>query len=116
MTWALGVDYVEALALPVVVMVLGIVFRRQLVGVARRVQSIDTPFGGVSFDQQAQEVDRETVAAVESQQQAAHSSAEPGRPLNPEREEADYMGETSRRFSDLRVQARRDPTAAVLGG
>ncbi|MFG2523147.1 hypothetical protein [Streptomyces sp. NPDC048527] len=50
MSWQLGLEYLRVLVWPSVVVTLGILLRRQLRGMVRRVQSVETPVGTVSFD------------------------------------------------------------------
>ncbi|MDJ1138279.1 hypothetical protein [Streptomyces iconiensis] len=55
MTWEMGLDYVNALAWPLVTLALCMVFRAQLRAALTRLTSLNTPLGGASFDTSAEQ-------------------------------------------------------------
>ncbi|MFE1892130.1 DUF4145 domain-containing protein [Streptomyces microflavus] len=123
MDWKLLLEYIKVFAWPTVVLTLGLVFRKQLIGLARNIDSVDTPIGGVTFQRQAEAVAEE---AAEIEGEIAAELGEPTRQAEPlsEQDVADAPARNQlpikpvrfeREFASLLRVAQSDPTAAVLG-
>ncbi len=123
MDWKLLLEYIKVFAWPTVVLTLGLVFRKQLVRLARNIDSVETPIGGVTFQRQAEAVAEE---AAEIEGEIAAEIGEPTRQTEPSPEQSNADDATQnepaikpvrfeREFATLLRVAQSDPTAAVLG-
>ncbi|WP_335982722.1 hypothetical protein [Streptomyces sp. CA2R106] len=59
MSWELALGYVKALVWPIVVLLLGFVFKRQIAALFTRIESLQTPVGSATFQRLAEAVGRE---------------------------------------------------------
>jgi hypothetical protein len=123
MDWKLLLEYIKVFAWPAVVLTLGLVFRKQIVGLARNIDSVDTPIGGVTFQRQVEAVAEE---AAEIEGEIAAEIGEPNRQTEPTSEQSTPSDTVrndlpvrpvrfDREFTTLLRIAQSDPTAAVLG-
>ncbi|MFD9773757.1 hypothetical protein ACFWXE_26055 [[Kitasatospora] papulosa] len=119
MDWKLLLEYIKVFLWPIVVLTLGLVFRKQLAGLARNIDSVETPIGGVTFQRQAEVIAQE---AAEIEGEMAAEISEPTRQSESREIEGEADGvapvfmppQTSHGISALLVLAQSDPTAAVL--
>lgn len=97
MSWQLALGYIKALVWPLVVLILGLVFRRQVGGLFGRIESLQTPVGSATFQKQAEAVGQELaeeqsaliglVSEIDSENERQIS--EQGAPGDEEREVGD---------------------------
>ncbi|WP_306186525.1 hypothetical protein [Streptomyces sp. MK5] len=66
MSWKLALDYIRVLIWPVIVLTLGLVFKKQVSNLIGRIQSLETPVGSATFENQANAVAQEA-AQVEAE-------------------------------------------------
>lgn len=123
MDWKLFLEYIKVLIWPTVVLTLGLVFRKQLVGLVRNIDSVETPIGGITFQRQAEAIAEE---AAEIEGEIAAEISEPTRRDEPVEAQGDAGGDVQdliqmkpsrfdRELATLLRMAQSDPTAAVLG-
>ncbi|MGW6310458.1 hypothetical protein [Streptomyces niveus] len=119
MDWKLLLEYIKVFLWPTVVLTLGFVFRKQLTGLARNIDSVETPIGGVTFQRQAEAIAQE---AAEIEGEMAAEISEPVRQSEPEEKQDETNGfatlstppQATHALSALLNLAQYDPTAAVL--
>lgn len=123
MDWKLLLEYIKVLIWPTVVLALGLVFRKQLVGLVRNIDSVETPIGGITFQRQAEAIAEE---AAEIEGEIAAEISEPIRRVEPAEDQGDAgndaqnvieikPGRFDRELASLLRVAQSNPTAAVLG-
>ncbi|MFI9213279.1 hypothetical protein ACIGW7_34750 [Streptomyces sp. NPDC053253] len=124
MSWQMALDYIKVLIWPIVVLTLGIVLREKISSILRRVNSVETPFGTATFENQVDAVAEEAgeiATSIQEEVSAAEieSSGSDREEREAEGEEAALDSLTAEKsidvFSDLLVLADSDATAAVLG-
>ncbi|MEU5925272.1 hypothetical protein ABZ817_16825 [Streptomyces antimycoticus] len=124
MDWRLLLDYVRTLIWPTVTLALGVIFRKQLVKLAQRVDSVETPVGSVTFANQAEaiaqeatDVENEMVAEIQesTSRSGAEEAEESSRISAKLRRMTAGATQYNRRFSELSVMAELDPVGAVMG-
>ncbi|MFE7443741.1 hypothetical protein ACFU7X_25200 [Streptomyces chartreusis] len=124
MDWKLVLEYIKTLIWPITTLTLGFVFRKQLSGLFGKIDSVETPIGGITFQRQVEAVAQE---AAEIEGEIAAEVSEPSRQVDPATEENSDSGERipslpetrpdryEREMASLLRIADSDPTAAVLG-
>lgn len=123
MDWKLLLEYIKVFIWPSVILVLGLVFRKQLVGLVQNIDSVETPIGGVTFQRQAEAVAEE---AAEIEGEIAAEISEPTRSVDQAQQQEDADVDVrnvvevrperfQRELASLLRVAQSDPTAAVLG-
>jgi hypothetical protein len=120
MDWRLILEYIRVLIWPAVALTLGIIFRSQLGGLVRRIESVETPIGNATFRSQteaiaeeAREVEQEISADLKNSGGAPPAGEKPSDP-----ESSFIVTPTIDRdlveFDSLLDVAQSSPTAAVM--
>lgn len=123
MSWQMALDYLHTLIWPVVVLILGFTFRKQLVSLFGRVESVETPLGTVAFEKQADAVAQEA-AEIGSEMVSELAAAETTYPAREDKEAPESLSEetqqirlaqySSNNLSDLFELAETETTTAVM--
>ncbi|MFM9444854.1 hypothetical protein [Streptomyces acidiscabies] len=124
MDWKLALEYIKTLIWPITTLALGLFFRKQLSGLFGKIDSLETPLGGVTFQRQAEAVAQE---AAEIEGEISAEVSEPSRQVDSATEDESDSSEHTptlpkvrpdryeREMINLLRIADSDPTAAVLG-
>ncbi|MGW3124539.1 hypothetical protein ACWDBW_46865 [Streptomyces sp. NPDC001107] len=125
MSWELALEYIKALIWPIIVLVLGFTFKKQVGGLIGRLQSLETPVGSANFVEKTGAVGQ---AAAEIGDEISSQLASAGPSGSSEREESngdrgslDSFSEILDVDQDVEVRIRSlisregvDPTSLVL--
>ncbi|MDV7217903.1 hypothetical protein [Streptomyces prunicolor] len=125
MSWELALEYIKTLIWPVIVLTLGLTFKRQVGGLIGRLQSLETPVGSANFGEKADAVGQVAAEIGDeiSSQLASMDSSEIGDGEKPEGNESSADSHSDRFDVDNDVEVRirslisregPDPTSIVL--
>ncbi|MFJ6899465.1 hypothetical protein [Streptomyces hokutonensis] len=128
MSWEMALEYIRTLIWPIVVLVLGFTFRRQLASLFGRLQSLETPLGTAAFERQAAAVAQEAaeieneiadeLAAAGTENPDSGDTEERRAPLTEDSEPTHLPGNRrnspENTFSDLLNLAETQTTEAIL--
>ncbi|WP_143671204.1 hypothetical protein [Streptomyces sp. Ru87] len=122
MNWHLLLDYIRVFIWPTTALTLGIAFRKQLKWLSQRIDSVETPVGIVTFQNQAMAI-ADAAAEIEDEMAANLENSEnknlptEDNPSTPKSEQTEIFNElrnSSREFNALVELAKSDATAAIL--
>ncbi|BBC94991.1 hypothetical protein SRO_3815 [Streptomyces rochei] len=124
MSWELALEYIKALIWPLIVLTLGLTFKRQVGGLIGRLRSLETPVGSANFGEKADAVGQVAAEIGDqiSSELAAAETGEGGESETPDgdssprshREPLDSRNETAFRIRPLVSRVGSDPTSTVL--
>jgi hypothetical protein len=125
MSWELALEYIKALIWPIIVLVLGFTFKKQVGGLIGRLQSLETPVGSANFVEKADAVGQaaaEIGDEISSQlANAGPSEGVDGEKSNGDQGSRDSFNEILDVDQDVEVRIRSlisregvDPTSVVL--
>jgi hypothetical protein len=125
MSWELALDYIKTLIWPVIVLTLGLTFKRQVGGLIGRLQSLETPVGSANFGEKADAVGQVAAEIGDeiSSQLASVDPSEIGGGEKPDgnegsadshRDRLDVDNDVEVRIRSLISREGPDPTSVVL--
>ncbi len=120
MSWDLALEYIKALIWPIIVLVLGFTFKKQVGGLIGRLQSLETPVGSANFVEKADAVGQ-AAAEIGDEISSELASAGPSESIEGGQPSPDSGGELLDVDQDVEIRIRSlisregvDPTSVVL--
>ncbi|MFF1285248.1 hypothetical protein ACFVY4_31580 [Streptomyces sp. NPDC058299] len=124
MSWELALEYIKALIWPVIVLTLGLTFKKQVGGLIGRLQSVETPVGSANFGEKADAVGQvaaeigdeisSQLATVEIEERGESETPDGDSSAGSHREPLDADSGIEVRIQPLVSRVGSDPTSTVL--